>query len=92
MKVKKVTPSGKYTVQMDQLEVDAIGEMLAYVNVVGDRGYKLTDKVFNQLKDFAAMYAALHTEGVLQMQEAGICECCDYPIYELVPCKDFKKV
>ena len=25
MKVKKVTPSGKYTVQMDQLEVDAIG-------------------------------------------------------------------
>ena len=92
MKVKKVTPSGKYAVQMDQLEVDAIGEMLAYVNVVGDSGYKLTDKVFNQLKDFAAMYAALQTEVVLQMQEAGICECCDCPIYELVPCKDFKKV
>ena len=92
MKVKKVTPSGKYAVQMDQLEVDAIGEMLAYVNVVGDSGYKLTDKVFNQLKDFAAMYAALQTEVVLQMQEAGICECCDCPIYELVPCKDSKKV
>ena len=92
MKVKKVTSSGKYTVQMDQLEVDAIGEMLAYVNVVEDSGYKLTDKIFNQLKDFAAMYAALQTEGVLQMQESGICECCDCPIYELVPCKDFKKV
>lgn len=92
MKVKKVTSSGKYTVQMDQLEVDAIGEMLAYVNVVEDSGYKLTDKVFNQLKDFAAMYAALQTEGVLQMQEAGICECCDCTIYEFVPCKDLKKV
>ena len=92
MKVKKVTPSGKYTVQMDQLEVDAIGEMLAYVNVVEDSGYKLTDEVFNQLKDFAAMYAALQTEGVLQMQEAGICECCGDQVFEFRVVKNFKKL
>lgn len=91
MKVKKVTANGKYTVQMDQLEVDAIAEMLAYVNVVEDSGYKLTDKVFNQLKDFAAMYAALETEGVIQLQDAGICECCGDTVFEFRAVKDFKK-
>lgn len=92
MKVKKVTTSGKYTVQMDQMEVDAIGEMLAYVNVVEDSGYKLTDKVFNQLKDFAAMYAALEIEGVIQLQDVGVCECCGDQVFEFRAVKNFKKL
>lgn len=63
MKLKKITENGNYNVVMSRLEINAVNELLGYVNVWNTK-HELAQSTYKGLLEFFYEHATMELEDV----------------------------
>lgn len=66
MKLKKITENGNYNVVMSQLEINAVNELLGYVNV-WNTIHVNGQETYKNLMDFCQEYSTMELEDVFNV-------------------------
>jgi ABC-type molybdate transport system substrate-binding protein len=62
LKLKKINENG-YTIKVSQVEINALNELLAYVNA-GNSEYTLAQKTYTELEEFFNQYSTFELEDI----------------------------